>query len=237
MKIAVFSDIHGNYQALRAILDDINKRKIDKVICLGDTIGIGPNSSECLDLLIKNNVETVLGNHELYYLYGTEIDDEMSDNEKKHHSWIRSLITENQKQYLIKSNLSITKNVDGKRFLFEHFALLQNGNDYPFYDLKKIKTGKIKDLYKYDIYDYIFFGHEHKACEFEVDNKKIVDVGSSGCVKDNSTYYTMINIEDGLEIKKVELLFNRNEFENALIKTRYPEREILSKIFFGVEMH
>ena len=237
MKIAVFSDIHGNYQALRAILDDINKQKIDKVICLGDTIGIGPNSSECLDLLIKNNVETVLGNHELYYLYGTEIDDEMSDNEKKHHSWIRSLITENQKQYLIKSNLSITKNVDGKRFLFEHFALLQNGNDYPFYDFDILKTGKIKDLYKNDIYDYIFFGHEHKACEFEVDNKKIIDVGSSGCVKDNSTYYTMINIEDGLEIKKVELLFNRNEFENTLIKTRYPEREILSKIFFGVEMH
>ena len=47
----------------------------------------------------------------------------------------------------------------------------------------------------------------------------------------------MINIEDGLEIKKVELLFNRNEFKNTLIKTRYPEREILSKIFFGVEMH
>ena len=68
MRIAVFSDIHGNLEALKEILKDIEKENIDDIICLGDVIGLGPNSSECLDLIIKNNIKLVLGNHELYYL-------------------------------------------------------------------------------------------------------------------------------------------------------------------------
>lgn len=50
MKIAVFTDIHGNYEALKVIIEDIQKEKINNIICLGDTIGIGPNPKECLDL-------------------------------------------------------------------------------------------------------------------------------------------------------------------------------------------
>ena len=68
MKIAVFTDIHGNYEALKVIIEDIQKEKINNIICLGDTIGIGPNPKECLDLIIENNISMTLGNHELYFL-------------------------------------------------------------------------------------------------------------------------------------------------------------------------
>ena len=36
MKIAIFSDVHGNYQATKVILEDINKNNFDEIICLGD---------------------------------------------------------------------------------------------------------------------------------------------------------------------------------------------------------
>ena len=75
MKIAVFSDIHGNLPALRSILCDIKKENVDRIICLGDVIGLGSNPKECLDLIIDNNIEMMLGNHECYYLNGTIIDD------------------------------------------------------------------------------------------------------------------------------------------------------------------
>lgn len=65
-KIAVFSDIHGN---LQAILEDIKKEPIDSIICLGDVIGIGPNSKETLQLIEENKIEMILGNHEIYFLY------------------------------------------------------------------------------------------------------------------------------------------------------------------------
>ncbi len=38
MKIAIISDIHGNLEALKATLNNIEKRKVDKIICLGDII-------------------------------------------------------------------------------------------------------------------------------------------------------------------------------------------------------
>ena len=68
MKIAIFSDIHGNLQALESIITDIKKNNYDEVICLGDVIAMGPNPKECLDLIICNNYKMLLGNHELYYL-------------------------------------------------------------------------------------------------------------------------------------------------------------------------
>ena len=65
-RIAVFSDIHGNAPVLEAIIKDIKVNNIDEVICLGDTLGLGPLPGECIDLIIDNNIYMVLGNHELY---------------------------------------------------------------------------------------------------------------------------------------------------------------------------
>ena len=55
MRIAIFSDIHGNREALTSIIEDINNQNINEIICLGDTIGIGPNPKECMDIIIDNN--------------------------------------------------------------------------------------------------------------------------------------------------------------------------------------
>ena len=42
MKVAVISDIHGNYQALESVLEDIEKEKCEKILCLGDLAMAGP---------------------------------------------------------------------------------------------------------------------------------------------------------------------------------------------------
>lgn len=49
--IAILSDIHGNLQALEAVLEDIERQGVDRLICLGDMVGRGPNSGEVMDLL------------------------------------------------------------------------------------------------------------------------------------------------------------------------------------------
>src|SRR5437879_3863441 len=50
---ALISDIHGNLEALRAVLEDINKHQVEEIYCLGDVIGYGPNPRECIDLIMK----------------------------------------------------------------------------------------------------------------------------------------------------------------------------------------
>jgi predicted phosphodiesterase len=68
MKIALISDIHANLQALEAVLFDIDLLGINRIYCLGDLVGYGPQPIECLDILIERNIPTVLGNHDAYVI-------------------------------------------------------------------------------------------------------------------------------------------------------------------------
>ena len=88
----MFTDVHGNKEALKAILDDIKKEGISEIICLGDTVALGPNSKECMDMIMDNNIPMILGNHELYLIKGTGIDDEMREDVIEHEKWISSQI-------------------------------------------------------------------------------------------------------------------------------------------------
>ena len=67
MRIAIISDIHGNLEALKSTLQDIEKRNIDKIICLGDTIAKGVHPKECLELVKENCEVVVQGNTDRYF--------------------------------------------------------------------------------------------------------------------------------------------------------------------------
>ena len=64
MKLAFISDIHSNFDALKAVMTDIKKNKVEKIFCLGDIINYYYEPHKCIDLLIKNNVKCIKGNHE-----------------------------------------------------------------------------------------------------------------------------------------------------------------------------
>ncbi|MGU3470519.1 metallophosphoesterase family protein [Paenibacillus sp. D51F] len=58
-RIAIISDIHGNMPALEAVLGDISRRGIGRIVCLGDLIGKGPGSAEAVDR-IRSSCEAVI---------------------------------------------------------------------------------------------------------------------------------------------------------------------------------
>ncbi len=49
MRYAILSDIHGNLEALEAVLKHMKDQGIDRIVCLGDTIDYGPNPKDCLE--------------------------------------------------------------------------------------------------------------------------------------------------------------------------------------------
>jgi predicted phosphodiesterase len=62
--LAVISDIHGNLEAFKAVLSDIDRLELDRVICLGDSVGYGPEPEQVLKLLQSRNIPSLMGNHE-----------------------------------------------------------------------------------------------------------------------------------------------------------------------------
>ena len=68
---AIISDIHGNLEALNAVLADIESQGITEIFCLGDVIGYGPNPRECIDEIMQHKV-CLLGNHDQGALFDPE---------------------------------------------------------------------------------------------------------------------------------------------------------------------
>jgi len=64
MRIAFISDIHGNFTAFQAVLADINSQAVDRIVCLGDTVTIGPQPVEVLNTLRELKCVYVMGNHD-----------------------------------------------------------------------------------------------------------------------------------------------------------------------------
>ncbi|HLQ63077.1 MAG TPA: metallophosphoesterase family protein [Candidatus Acidoferrales bacterium] len=62
MKVAIISDLHANWQAFEAVLEDLPK--LDEVICLGDVVGYGADPIRCLDEVVERKWLTMVGNHD-----------------------------------------------------------------------------------------------------------------------------------------------------------------------------
>ena len=71
VKRAILSDIHGNLEALTAVLADAESQGVTQWICLGDVVGYGPNPLECIERIMQFDV-CVLGNHDLGALFDPE---------------------------------------------------------------------------------------------------------------------------------------------------------------------
>jgi len=67
--LAIVSDIHGNLEALTVVFEEIDRRGIENVLCLGDIVVYGPNPMECLDLVRQRCKVALMGNHDFAVFY------------------------------------------------------------------------------------------------------------------------------------------------------------------------
>ncbi len=70
MKIGLISDIHGNYEALKAVLSCFDDMDISEIYCLGDVVGYYSQINECCDELRQRNIPSIMGNHDWYMAGG-----------------------------------------------------------------------------------------------------------------------------------------------------------------------
>jgi len=61
---ALISDVHGNLEALEAVLREIRHQGVDEVWCIGDIVGYGPDPVACTDLIKRNCSLVLMGNHD-----------------------------------------------------------------------------------------------------------------------------------------------------------------------------
>lgn len=87
-RLAILSDVHGNLEALRAVVAELDMAALDELVVLGDVVGYGPDPAPCLELLDKLGATLLLGNHEGDLL----VPDPDMDVEQKLRDWTAAQI-------------------------------------------------------------------------------------------------------------------------------------------------
>jgi diadenosine tetraphosphatase ApaH/serine/threonine PP2A family protein phosphatase len=99
MRYAIISDIHSNLEALNRVLLEIEKRKIDKIMCLGDLVGYGPNPNECIEIVGEIADKVIAGNHDYGCLYEEELQ-YFNSAAREVCEWTGRILTVRSKKYL-----------------------------------------------------------------------------------------------------------------------------------------
>jgi predicted phosphodiesterase len=73
MQVAVISDVHGNVQALEAVLEAIDAVQVDEIWCLGDVVGYGARPDACARLIEERCAVCLVGNHDLAVLGALDV--------------------------------------------------------------------------------------------------------------------------------------------------------------------
>ena len=219
MKIAVFSDIHGNIEALKQVMDDIKREDIDKIYCLGDLVGYGPYPNEVIELIKENEIETVMGNYDQGV--GFNLDDcgcayKTKEKQKlgdKSLEWTKEKVSDENKKYLKTLKENIKFEVAGKKVLLVHGSP-RKINQYLFFNHPEKSIKRMMDQYDADI---MVCGHTHIPYVKKIDDKIIINDGSVGKQKP----YNKMQEKYSTEAKYVIIEIKENNVNTELRSIRY----------------
>ena len=210
MKIAIISDIHGNIEALNAVLQDIENQKAEKIFICGDLAMAGADPEKTVDKIIelinRKKAVCILGNTDEMILkssgtYGdgyTPGDKTMAASLK----YSKQILRPNQIEFLKNLPLQHSERIGKLEILLVHGSPRKIGeNIFPDLDekiLKEIVSGVKEDI--------IFCGHTHLPVVHKVDEKTIVNVGSVGrpFTKNPDACYAIFDYPD-LDSKDFEI--------------------------------
>ena len=223
MKRAIISDIHGNLEALQAVLEDIDRQRVDAILCLGDIVGYGPNPCECAKLVRDRCSLVILGNHDQGALFDP---DGFNSGAERAIRWTRSQIEMHDRLPRNSANLvsdflgELARNHLEGELMFVHGSARRPLDEYVFPEdiYNPLKMEHIFEL----VPRYCFQGHTHipgvfttspefispgvPAGETEVAidlpaGKAMVNVGSVGQPRDEDPRSCYVVLEDDRRVR------------------------------------
>ena len=185
MKIAVISDIHGNLDALEAVLVDIKNEGCEKIFSLGDYAMAGPLPADTVNWFMENaekeNITMIQGNTDYMIAnYSENLYQNLTSKAPVMAEALKNdfmILSDEQKRFL--KNLPTQKSIkiEGVNLLLVHGSPRKNNEDI----LPTISMNELCEMLEGVNEDVILCGHTHLPCGFQTPNKKtVVNVGSVG---------------------------------------------------------
>ena len=154
MRYAILSDIHANLAAFRAVLEDLHH--VDRIWCLGDLVGYGPDPNECIDLMRRVPHIAVAGNHDWAVIGELPLSDFNSDA-RQSCEWTQKQLTPANLAYLAQLPTTIMQG----NFTLVHGSPREPVREYLLY------PRAAQQNFAHFQTDYCLVGHTHVPTVFQ----------------------------------------------------------------------
>ena len=221
MRIAIFSDIHGNAHALDRCLDDLESRGgADVIVAAGDLCLDGPRPKKVIDRLravgarcLRGNTDRMIGEGDL---------EQMDEEDARAVLWTRAQIGEERRSWLRDLPLTLTFGDDDGGLLVCH-ANPKNDDEHLWPDayddtLERLLDGVVQKT--------IAFGHLHVAFVRVWRDRTLVNVASAGLPKDGDPlahYAILTRRAGGWEVQERRVPFDVDKVARQLRKSGIPD--------------
>jgi len=234
MRLAIISDIHGNLEAFKEVLADIDRSRIDGLACLGDNIGYGPEPERVIDLVRQRDIPSVMGNHELAVV-DVKYLDWMNPTARKSLVMTSKLLSDDSVDYI--RTLPPAMTCHGS--LCVHGAPPDSITTYLF----RLSDTQLKEAFLNMEETICFLGHTHdllsisfdageitrsllgnRIVSLQKDHQYIINVGSVGQPRDgnNNAKYVIWDTSSGtIEVRFVP--YDIAATANKIIELGFPE--------------
>jgi diadenosine tetraphosphatase ApaH/serine/threonine PP2A family protein phosphatase len=231
MKYGIIGDIHSNLEAFEAVLEEIDKRKIDKITCLGDIVGYGANPNECIDKIRQLTDIVVIGNHDAGSIGQTDLN-YFNWVAREACEWTGKVLTESNKVYL--KSLDFVKKEKGA-------ILVHASPSKPEAWRYVISVGMAMQEFSYFNESVCFVGHSHVPITFVKRGEKydviedthfkigrdanhIINVGSVGQPRDHDprASFGIYDSDEG-QIEIIRLAYDIGTAQQKIRKAGLPE--------------
>lgn len=225
MKVAILADIHGNFDALGRVSEEIGK--VEDVVVLGDIIGYGAEPEKCVRWVVEKKAKAVLGNHEAACIGGLPLS-WFNPRAAEALLWTKEQLSSFSIQFIRSLPVVIS---DFLQALWVHGSPRQPTEEYidhPFI---------AREIFENFPFSLCFFGHTHQAeayifresgrverisfreggkLEISPDNRYLINCGSVGQPRDGNPQASLAIFD--VEKKIVEIRRVNYDISSALQK-------------------
>lgn len=230
MRVGVISDIHSNAVALTAVLNHLEQKDVETILCAGDVVGYYPMPNETIDILLQSkwNFQTILGNHDAAVI--GETPSEFNIDAKRAIDWTRRELSREGRGYLNSLPLEYHQELNGLEIYMTHGSPDNPLNEYIWEE--NLNERAVQFWFNDRPPDFVIFGHTHRPYIRKVKSTTFVNPGSVGQPRDGNPRAAFAIVDlNAKHVNQYRVDYNIDEI--AHLTKEYLPRNLADRLYKG----